>query len=58
MILKKEIEKTAEAQSVLKNTIDKDWILGHFIDGIYSIPELKHFCSILSLSLSYLGKSK
>ena len=41
MILKKEIEKAAEAESVLKNTIDKDWVLGHFIDGIYSIPNLK-----------------
>ena len=41
MILKKEIESIAEAQSVLKSTIDKDWLLGHFIDGIYSIPELK-----------------
>lgn len=40
MILKKEIESLAEAQSVLKSTIDKDWVLGHFIDGIYSIPEL------------------
>jgi predicted nucleotidyltransferase component of viral defense system len=41
MILKKEIESLAEAQSVLKSTIDKDWVLGHFMDGIYSIPELK-----------------
>lgn len=41
MILKKEIESIAEAQNVLKSTIDKDWVLGHFIDGIYSIPELK-----------------
>jgi predicted nucleotidyltransferase component of viral defense system len=41
MILKKEIEKIAEAQSVLKTTVDKDWVLGHFIDGIFSIPELK-----------------
>lgn len=41
MILKKEIEKVAEAQRVLKTTIDKDWVLGHFIDGIYAIPELK-----------------
>jgi predicted nucleotidyltransferase component of viral defense system len=41
MILKKEIESIAEAQRVLKSTIDKDWVLGHFMDGIYSIPELK-----------------
>jgi predicted nucleotidyltransferase component of viral defense system len=41
MILKKEIEKIAEAQGVLKSTVDKDWVLGHFIDGIYAIPELR-----------------
>ncbi len=41
MILKKEIEKQAEAQKVPKTTIDKDWVLGHFIDAIYSIPECK-----------------
>lgn len=41
MILKKEIEKIAEAEGVLKSTIDKDWVLGHFIDGIFAIPELK-----------------
>ena len=39
MILKKEIEKVAEAQGVLKSTIDKDWVLGHFIEGIYAMPE-------------------
>lgn len=41
MILKKEIEVKAEEQNIPKSTIDKDWVLGHFIDGIYSIPELK-----------------
>lgn len=40
MILKKEIEKRAEEQGVLKSTVDKDWALGHFIDGIYALPEL------------------
>lgn len=41
MILKKEIEVKAEAQSIPKSTIDKDWVLGHFIDAIFSIPECK-----------------
>jgi hypothetical protein len=41
MILKKEIEEISEAQGVLKSTVDKDWALGHFIDGIYTIPELR-----------------
>jgi predicted nucleotidyltransferase component of viral defense system len=41
MILKKEIEKIAEAHGVLKSTVDKDWVLGHFIDGIYATPELR-----------------
>lgn len=41
MILKKEIEKIAEAHGILKSTVDKDWVLGHFIDGVYAIPELR-----------------
>lgn len=39
MILKREIEKSAEANSVARSTIDKDWVLGHFLDAIFSIPE-------------------
>jgi predicted nucleotidyltransferase component of viral defense system len=39
MILKREIEKIAEQKKVAKATIDKDWVLGHFIDAIFSIPE-------------------
>jgi predicted nucleotidyltransferase component of viral defense system len=39
MILKREIEKNAEQKKVAKATIDKDWVLGHFIDAIFSIPE-------------------
>jgi len=42
MILKKEIEKIAEAHGILKSTVDKDWVLGHFIDGVYAIPELRN----------------
>jgi len=38
MILKREIEKKAEEQNVPKSTIDKDWVLGHFLDGLYTIP--------------------
>jgi predicted nucleotidyltransferase component of viral defense system len=41
MILKKEIEVKAEEHSIPKSTIDKDWVLGHFIDAIFSIPECK-----------------
>ena len=36
MILKKEIETNAESNGVAKSTIDKDWVLGHFIDAIFS----------------------
>ncbi len=39
MILKKEIETKAEEQNIPKTTIDKDWVLGHFIDALFSIPE-------------------
>jgi predicted nucleotidyltransferase component of viral defense system len=41
MILQKEISATAEAKNVSKSTIDKDWVLGHFLAAIYSEPELK-----------------
>jgi len=41
MILKREIEKFAEQKGVAKSTIDKDWVLGHFIDAIFSIPEYR-----------------
>lgn len=41
MILKKEIASKAEDQNVLKSTIDKDWVLGHFLDALYSIPACK-----------------
>lgn len=37
MILKREIENQAEKNLVTKSTIDKDWVLGHFIDAIFSI---------------------
>lgn len=41
MILQKEIATIAEAKRVSKSTIDKDWMLGHFLAAIYSEPELK-----------------
>lgn len=41
MIRKREIEQKAEAQNVPKSTIDKDWVLGHFLDAIYSLPECR-----------------
>lgn len=37
MIRKREIEQKAEMQHVPKSTIDKDWLLGHFIDAIFSV---------------------
>ena len=42
MILKREIEKIAEQKGVAKSTIDKDWVLGHFVDAIFSIPEYRN----------------
>jgi predicted nucleotidyltransferase component of viral defense system len=41
MILRKEIEQIAEKNGVAKTTIDKDWVLGHFLDAIFSIPECR-----------------
>lgn len=37
MILKKEIAEKALKHEVSRSTIDKDWVLGHFIDAIYSM---------------------
>ncbi|MEX2564889.1 MAG: nucleotidyl transferase AbiEii/AbiGii toxin family protein [Cyclobacteriaceae bacterium] len=42
MILKREIEKIAEQKGVAKTTIDKDWVLGHFVDAIFSISECRN----------------
>lgn len=41
MILKNEIKKIAEQKRVAKTTIDKDWVLGHFIDAVFSIRECR-----------------
>jgi predicted nucleotidyltransferase component of viral defense system len=41
MISKNEIIKRAREQKVRTTTIDKDWVLGHFIDAIFSIPECR-----------------
>jgi predicted nucleotidyltransferase component of viral defense system len=41
LILKKEIEKVSLQKGVAKSIIDKDWVLGHFIDAIYSVPECR-----------------
>lgn len=42
MILKREIERIAEQKGVTKTTIDKDWVLAHFVDAIFSIPECRN----------------
>ena len=39
MILKKEIEEKALQQNISRDTIEKDWVLGHFIDAIFSLKE-------------------
>jgi predicted nucleotidyltransferase component of viral defense system len=41
MILKREIEHIAEQKGVARGTIDKDWVLGHLLAGIYSQPSLR-----------------
>lgn len=41
MILQKEIVTIAEQKGVLKSTIDKDWVLGHFLAAIYSEQKLR-----------------
>jgi predicted nucleotidyltransferase component of viral defense system len=41
MISKNEINKIAAEKQVKTSTIDKDWVLGHFVDAIFSIPECR-----------------
>ncbi len=41
MILQREVAAIALEKQVSKTTIDKDWVLGHFIDAIFSLKELK-----------------
>ena len=42
MITKNEINRLAQEQKVRTTTIDKDWVLGHFIDAIYTMPECRN----------------
>jgi len=39
MIKKSEINSISTALGIRTSTIDKDWVLGHFIDSIFSIQE-------------------
>jgi len=41
MILQKEIATIATEKGIVKTTIDKNWALGHFLDAIFSIRELR-----------------
>ncbi len=41
MILQKEITNIATQKNVVKSTIDKDWALGHFLDAIFSIQDIR-----------------
>ena len=41
MISKREISRLAIEKQVRTSTIDKDWVLGHFIDAVFSIPECR-----------------
>ncbi|MCF8458182.1 MAG: nucleotidyl transferase AbiEii/AbiGii toxin family protein [Bacteroidales bacterium] len=41
MILKKELIEIAKAKGVQTKTIDKDWILGHFLNAMFSFEEVQ-----------------
>ena len=41
MINKNEINKIATEKQVKTSIIDKDWVLGHFVDAIFSMPECR-----------------
>jgi len=41
MIFQKEVSDIAEQVGVAKTVIDKDWVLGHFIAAMYTVPEIR-----------------
>ena len=41
MIKQKDVIERAENLGVPKSTVDKDWVLGHFVDAIYAQGALK-----------------
>jgi predicted nucleotidyltransferase component of viral defense system len=41
MIYQKEVADIAEQVGVAKTVIDKDWVLGHFIAAMYTVPEIR-----------------
>jgi predicted nucleotidyltransferase component of viral defense system len=41
MIHKHEIDRLASEKQVRASTIEKDWVLGHFIDAIFSVPQCR-----------------
>ncbi len=42
MIIQKEIIKISKEKGVPKTTIDKDWVLGHFLNAMYSFAETQN----------------
>jgi hypothetical protein len=54
MISKNEINKLALKQKVRTTTIDKDWVLGHFIDAIYTVPECNKSKTFISERQDFL----
>ncbi len=42
MIIQKEIIEIAERKHLKTKTIDKDWVLGHFLNAMYSFEEVKN----------------
>jgi len=43
MIIQKEIIEIAHKNKVKTNTIDKDWVLGHFLNAFFSFEESKEY---------------
>ena len=39
MILRKEISEKSELWGVPPDTVDKDWVLGHFLSAFYQVNE-------------------
>lgn len=57
MLLQREIQQMAEAEGVLPDTIDKDWVLGHsFFNRSHRADKLERQAGGIQNSHTILGR--
>lgn len=42
MITQKEIIEASQQYDVPKSTVDKDWVLGHLLNALFSFDDIRH----------------